>query len=460
MISQLIAGDNIPEFDNLYLDMNSILHTCTHLDDDTLHRMTEDQMYLAIFNYIDHLFDIIKPKEVFYMAIDGVAPRAKMNQQRARRFRTAYEAEQNLRKAVSQGAEIPKEDPFDSNAITPGTEFMAKLTQNLKYFIHKKMSEDPRWANIKIVLSGHEVPGEGEHKIMQFIRAMKSQPDYNANMRHCIYGLDADLIVLGLVTHDPHFSLLREEVTFGPRSKKKSGDVHDQKFFLLHLSLLREYMGLEFQDLDGQLPFAYDFERILDDFILIMYVIGNDFLPHLPDLHINKGAFPLLIGAFKQSIRHMDGYLNEGGKINFQRLSVWLDYLSEFELENFEKDSVDVDWFNKRLEDISITGEKKRERTGKSLILKEEKELVLVLKKWLLTIATKPIAELTQLANEDNLPVFSVPAELAKKNLEFLKKLAMETGFLLVHSRSNDTYEAIVDVDGISPYETDEEYQS
>lgn len=460
MISQLIAGDNIPEFDNLYLDMNSILHTCTHLDDDTLHRMTEDQMYLAIFNYIDHLFDIIKPKEVFYMAIDGVAPRAKMNQQRARRFRTAYEAEQNLRKAVSQGAEIPKEDPFDSNAITPGTEFMAKLTQNLKYFIHKKMSEDPRWANIKIVLSGHEVPGEGEHKIMQFIRAMKSQPDYNANMRHCIYGLDADLIVLGLVTHDPHFSLLREEVTFGPRSKKKSGDVHDQKFFLLHLSLLREYMGLEFQDLDGQLPFAYDFERILDDFILIMYVIGNDFLPHLPDLHINKGAFPLLIGAFKQSIRHMDGYLNEGGKINFQRLSVWLDYLSEFELENFEKDSVDVDWFNKRLEDISITGEKKRERTGKSLILKEEKELVLVLKKWLLTIATKPIAELTQLANEDNLPVFSVPAELAKKNLDFLKKLAMETGFLLVHSRSNDTYEAIVDVDGISPYETDEEYQS
>ena len=59
------------------------------------------------------------------MAIDGVAPRAKMNQQRARRFRTAYEAEINLKKAIENGEEIPKEDPFDSNSITPGTEFMA-----------------------------------------------------------------------------------------------------------------------------------------------------------------------------------------------------------------------------------------------------------------------------------------------------------------------------------------------
>lgn len=438
--------------------MNSILHTCTHSDDDTLLRMTEDQMYLAIFNYIDHLFEMIKPKEVFYMAIDGVAPRAKMNQQRARRFRTAYEAEMNLAKAVRQGAEIPKEDPFDSNAITPGTEFMAKLTDNLKYFIHKKISEDARWANIKVVLSGHEVPGEGEHKIMQYIRAMKAQPKYNPNLRHCIYGLDADLIVLGLVTHDLHFSLLREEVVFGGRLKKIT-DVSDQKFFLLHLSLVREYMELEFQDLKDQISFPYNFERILDDFILIMYVIGNDFLPHLPDLHINKGAFPLLIGAFKQSIIHMDGYINKGGKINFQRLSIWLDYLSEFELENFERDAVDIDWFNKKLEDISITGEKKRARTGKVLMLKDEKELVDLIQPWLLKNARKPIAELTELANLDSLPALTLPTELATKNLGFLKTLALETGFLVVHSRSNDTYETIIDVDGISPYESDEDYQ-
>lgn len=421
--------------------------------------MTEDQMYASIFNYIDHLFDIIKPKEVFYMAIDGVAPRAKMNQQRARRFRTAYEAEENLKKAIREGAQIPKEDPFDSNAITPGTEFMAKLTENLKYFVHKKMSEDTRWSNVKIILSGHEVPGEGEHKIMNFIRTMKSQENYNPNLRHCVYGLDADLIMLGLVTHDTHFSLLREEVVFGPSSLSKSGDVHDQKFFLLHLSLLREYMELEFADLENEISFEYDFERILDDFILIMYVIGNDFLPHLPDLHIRSGAFPLLIGAFKQSIRQMDGYLNEGGKINLKRLGIWLEYLSEFELENFEKKSVDIDWFNKRLEDISLTGEKKRQRTGKLLMLKDEKKLVGLIKSWLLELGIKPVKELVDLANEDKLPNLPLSSELVEPHLEFLKQFAMEANLLILHSRSNNTYEAMIDVDGLSPYETEEEHQ-
>lgn len=394
------------------------------------------------------------------MAIDGVAPRAKMNQQRARRFRTAYEAEENLKKAIANGEIIPKEDPFDSNAITPGTEFMAKLTDNLKYFIHKKISEDSRWANIKIILSGHEVPGEGEHKIMSYIRGIKSQDNYDGNVRHCIYGLDADLIMLGLISHDPHFSLLREEVTFGPRSQKKSNDLNDQNFYLLHLSLLREYLALEFQELDNQLSFEYSFERVLDDFILIMYVIGNDFLPNLPDLFINKGAFPLLLATFKQSLKLSDGYINEGGKINFRRLGVWLEYLSEFELENFEKQDVDVDWFNKRLEDISLTGEKKREKAGKLLLLKDQKKLVGAIKPWLLDISNKPIGELLELEKANSLKTLRLPYEEVEDHLPFLKKFAMEVGILLVHSKSNETYEAKFDVDGINQYETEEEFHS
>lgn len=459
MISQEIEGSHISEFDNLYLDMNSILHTCTHSDDDTLRRMSEEQMFVAIFNYIDHLFDIIKPKEVFYMAIDGVAPRAKMNQQRARRFRSAYEAEENLKKAIRNGLEIPKEDPFDTNAITPGTEFMAKLTQNLKYFVHKKMSEDARWSRVKVILSGHEVPGEGEHKIMHFIRTMKSQKNYNPNLRHCVYGLDADLIMLGLVTHDTHFSILREEVTFGP-SLRQSNDFDDQKFFLLHLSLLREYMELEFADLENEIPFEYDFERILDDFILIMYVIGNDFLPHLPDLHIRSGAFPLLIGVFKQSMRQMDGYLNEGGKINLKRLAVWFDYLADFELENFEKSSVDIEWFNERLEDISITGELKRQRSGKLLMLKDEHNLIIHIAPWLLEHGVKPVSELIDLAESENLPTLLLPTDLTAQHLDFMKQFALEANILILHSRSKDTYEAKIDVDGLSPYETEEDYKT
>jgi 5'-3' exonuclease len=82
--------------------------------------------------------------------LDGVAPRAKMNQQRSRRFRAAKEArdkalaEQKTREdLVAQGllsAEQAQEEQeasqkktrLDSNVITPGTEFMHKVSQGLQ----------------------------------------------------------------------------------------------------------------------------------------------------------------------------------------------------------------------------------------------------------------------------------------------------------------------------------------
>lgn len=101
--------------------MNGIIHNCSHPDDtNASFRITEEAIFLAVFNYISHLFSVIKPQKLFFLAVDGVAPRAKMNQQRSRRFRTAKEAKEVLDKAKRKGEEIPDGEGFDSNCITPG----------------------------------------------------------------------------------------------------------------------------------------------------------------------------------------------------------------------------------------------------------------------------------------------------------------------------------------------------
>jgi len=101
---------------------------------------------------------------------------------------------------------------------------------------------------------------------MDYIRYMKSQPDYDHNTKHCLYGLDADLVMLGLCSHEPHFSLLREEVKFGRQAKRQTA-AQGVRFFLLHLSLMREYLDLEFRSVKETLPFPYDLESIIDDWV-------------------------------------------------------------------------------------------------------------------------------------------------------------------------------------------------
>uniref|UniRef100_A0A674EFL5 5'-3' exoribonuclease 1 n=1 Tax=Salmo trutta TaxID=8032 RepID=A0A674EFL5_SALTR len=346
-LSEVVKEHQIPEFDNLYLDMNGIIHQCSHPNDEDVHfRISEEKIFADIFHYLEVLFRIIKPRKVFFMAVDGVAPRAKMNQQRGRRFRSAKEAEDKIKKALEKGEVLPSEARFDSNCITPGTDFMARLQEQLKYFVNSKLSTDNAWKGVSVYLSGHETPGEGEHKIMEFIRRENSEPGHDPNTRHCLYGLDADLMMLGLTSHEPHFSLLREEVRFGgKKNQKRITAPEETTFHLLHLSLFREYIDYEF----SEISFEYDLERIIDDWILMGFLVGNDFIPHLPHLHINQDALPLLYRTYISVLPTLGGYLNENGHLNLGNFEKYLEKLSEFDREHFNEVFVDLKWFESKV---------------------------------------------------------------------------------------------------------------
>uniref|UniRef100_A0A3Q2V9U2 5'-3' exoribonuclease 1 n=2 Tax=Pseudocrenilabrinae TaxID=318546 RepID=A0A3Q2V9U2_HAPBU len=342
-LSEVVKEHQIPEFDNFYLDMNGIIHQCSHPNDEDVHfRISEEKIFADIFHYLEVLFRIIKPRKVFFMAVDGVAPRAKMNQQRGRRFRlSAKEAEEKIKKALDKGEVLPTEARFDSNCITPGTEFMVRLQEQLKYFVHNKLSNDKLWENVKVYLSGHETPGEGEHKIMEFIRSENTKPNHDPNTRHCLYGLDADLIMLGLTSHEPNFALLREEVRFGgKKSQKRITAPEETTFHLLHLSLMREYIDYEFSEL--KMGSDYDLERVIDDWILMGFLVGNDFIPHLPNLHINHDALPLLYKTYMSVLPSL------GGKTRLVSC-VFPQFLVLFDREHFNEVFVDLKWFESKV---------------------------------------------------------------------------------------------------------------
>ena len=283
---------NNPEIDNLYLDMNGIIHPCSHPQNGP-QPQSEEEIFRNVYEYTDKVINIVKPQKLIYFAIDGVAPRAKMNQQRARRFRAAKDAEeqQDREEAVKTNwaNHITFEEDnggqdgwhFDRNVITPGTEFMYRLAKALKRYILEKLNEDGVWKGLSIVFSDAFVPGEGEHKILDFIRSQRAFESFNPNTRHCIYGADADLIMLGLSTHEPHFYILRECVQNTRDIKchkcgkqghmsNECGAAHTQdktqlakvaEFQYVKIAVLREYLLLEFKDLKDKLPFGFDFEK-------------------------------------------------------------------------------------------------------------------------------------------------------------------------------------------------------
>ena len=118
------------------------------------------------------------------------------------------------------------------------------------------------------------------------------------------------------------------------------------------------------------MPFDYDLERIIDDFILLSVFVGNDFLPHLPNLHINEGAMEEIWNIYKRvlpvagksnsvrgaTLSDVDlivlagGYMNNNGTIDVARVQLVLNELAKTEIEYFEREYADLSWFKGKQE--------------------------------------------------------------------------------------------------------------
>ncbi|EHA8590959.1 5'-3' exoribonuclease 2 [Cocos nucifera] len=333
------------EYDNLYLDMNGIIHPCFHPEDrlklliniNMLKALvkpaptTFDEVFQCMFDYIDRLFVMVRPRKLLYMAIDGVAPRAKMNQQRSRRFKAAKDAadaaaeEERLRQEFEkEGRKLPpklESQLFDSNVITPGTEFMAVLSIALQYYIHLRLNYDPGWKQIKVVFT----PGQQDKCFL------------------CGQ--------MGHLAADCQGNAKRKAGEFDEKNEDVA--VAKKPFQFLQIWTLREYLDYEFRIPNP--PFEIDFERIVDDFIFMCFFVGNDFLPHMPTLEIryievyflpcgftfvfviNEGAINLLMAVYKKEFRAMGGYLTDSSRPNLGMVEHFIQAVGSYEDKIFQK---------------------------------------------------------------------------------------------------------------------------
>jgi 5'-3' exonuclease len=320
-IKNLRYGQNFKkvnvEIDNLMIDLNGLFHSSTqkiyeygsHKPNTRLmcnkkpKRIDGLKKQINVFEdickNIETLFVLASPKKRLILCIDGPAPVSKQNQQRQRRFKSATEKDED------------EFNNFDSNCITPGTKFMDYLSKYIDWYIHSRITDDPRWRNIEVIFSNEKSPGEGEHKIINYIRKYGNPID-----SYCVHGLDADLIMLGLGTHLPNFWILRE-------------DLYDRRneYFLLDIGASRNKLSLLMdwndQNEGNKSEVTFDPESSVNDFIFICFMVGNDFLPHIPSLEIIEGGIDQMLDVYKnvgESYGHLTHTVDD--KVIFRKSSL------------------------------------------------------------------------------------------------------------------------------------------
>lgn len=258
-----------------YFDLNCLLHpTCFSVANEIYKQketisndVLETKMFNRIIEYMTEILDYIQPTDLIYLAIDGVAPMAKMKHQRLRRFKSVKEQEIRDQILTNYKQEIPTK--WNNTVITPGTQFMKKLAIVLLKFSKNYKPLYPN--NLKIILSTSNTHGEGEHKIHQYLKEQNNKESVKV-----VYGLDADLIFLTMAAQIPKIYVFREAQHIDEKSTNK--------FLMIDIDLLKD--GI-FENIQSQCNKKLDKENIINDYIELGFFLGNDFLPNIPSLTLS-----------------------------------------------------------------------------------------------------------------------------------------------------------------------------
>ena len=300
------------------LDLNCAIYHCVHKlqkktpYNDQIRTKWEQDLITSVIAYIKQIDSIVNPTETLYIGVDGVVAMAKIRQQRVRRFKSSILSEEEGKiKAAAKGIKYIPQPRWDTNAITPGTRFMANLATALKTYA----KTNPK----KIIVSAADEPGEGEQKIMEYIRKYKPKDVV-------VYGLDADLIVLSLwtaCTESITVDLFREEVEFGGGVKHDA--LGDEQYLYMNIQHLASAMYDQY---------AYPDQAKQDfvcDFVGLMNLLGNDFVPHGMGLKIRDEGVETLLKIYKQKMLPLVIKADDVWEYNVDTLKVFLEDLAQAE---------------------------------------------------------------------------------------------------------------------------------
>jgi 5'-3' exoribonuclease 1 len=292
--------------DNLYLDANCLFHPqCYKVLDFYENKLTveklENKMFQRILNYLDYIISFVNPTKKVFIAVDGVAPMAKMNQQRKRRYKSIYD--NNIKDSIKKKYDKNISSIWNNTVITPGTKFMEKLHKHLLNYIKQNRLK----LNIEYVYSSYHTVGEGEHKILQDIKLEAN----NQNNVNVIYGLDADLIFLALASKKDNIYLLREEIVLKNVNLAEKNEVVDivkdvaENLCFVSIDETKNCINEQFKFLIDKkitpnMGYNIDYENkyFIDDFIVICFLLGNDFIPNLPSIDIKTYGLDYLLNAY------------------------------------------------------------------------------------------------------------------------------------------------------------------